>query len=104
MFKKNEFFFKRIIYDNKETIHKMFNVFSFSNKSGGEYAWVYVESDDIFIARCLLMNYYDHSKNVKYVGKFEEINDIEKEIPQNCLFDGYCYDSYLKFKMGFLLN
>jgi hypothetical protein len=81
----------------------MFNVFSFLNKSGNEYAWVYVESDDMFIAKCLLMNYYEESKNVKYIGKFDKIDDIEKKIPDDCLFDGYCYDTYLKFKMNFLL-
>lgn len=80
----------------------MYNVFS--NKIGNECTWIYVESDDLFIARCLLINYYENSKNIKFIGKFEKMGDIEKKIPDNYFLDGYCFDTYLKFKMNFLLN
>lgn len=85
-----------------------YHVFSFSQKTTGKLVeWVYVESDDddFFISLNLLLTWYSNEYYIKYIGKYDNISDIEKEIPdKRFLNGGYNFNNYVEYKNVYKKN
>lgn len=77
-------------------IFKMFYVFTFDEKDNKIY--MSIEGDDSYIAHCMITEYYQNIKNIKYIGVFPEFNDVCVNIPINTLFDICDYDEFCVFK------
>lgn len=78
----------------------MFHVFSYD----GLLSWVAVESDNVYIARCLLLIYYYDIKKITYIGEYKSLNDVYKIIPETFVLDTYDYETYNEFKYEYCFN
>lgn len=78
----------------------MFHVFSYD----GLLSWVAVESDNVYVARCLLLINYCNIKTITYIGEYKSLEDVYKIIPETFLLDSYGCDIYNKFKNEYCFN
>jgi hypothetical protein len=65
-------------------------------------AWIYVESNDKYIARMMIYFYYYNDKNIRYIGKFDDITEINPSY--DFLLDGYKKEEFINFKNEFSFN
>jgi hypothetical protein len=64
--------------------------------------WVYVEADNEYIARSLIYFYYSNTKEIQYIGKYKNLEDVTP--PIHVFMDGYNKEIYEQFKQEYNYN
>jgi len=76
----------------------MYNIFSLDGLS----TWIYVDSDNVYIARALIYIFYKNIKHITYIGNYSSLDDIV--VPENFILDGYDNETYNNFKHEYSFN